>query len=135
MAFTRPRVCCGARAALEQRQDTIADRHFLGIADFSPPSPTPGLCVVDPDTGVTRAHLVAHGAWHVSEQMIGGSGMLGRSQGCLAVADSSLPEIMAHRQSSSVVTSAHIDPGIAKLCTLSNGARASAPVGSFTCRV
>jgi L,D-transpeptidase catalytic domain len=38
--------------------------------------------------------IVVHGAWYVSEQMIGYSGMLGRSQGCLAVADSSLPEIM-----------------------------------------
>ncbi len=38
--------------------------------------------------------LVVHGAWYVSEAMIGFSGMLGRSQGCFAVADSSLPEIM-----------------------------------------
>ena len=39
--------------------------------------------------------IVVHGAWYVNEQMIGRSGMLGRSQGCFAVADSSLPEIMA----------------------------------------
>jgi len=39
--------------------------------------------------------LVVHGAWYVNEQVIGHSGMLGRSQGCLAVADSSLPEIIA----------------------------------------
>jgi L,D-transpeptidase catalytic domain len=39
--------------------------------------------------------IVVHGAWYVSEKMIGYSGMLGRSQGCFAVADSSLPEIMA----------------------------------------
>ena len=38
--------------------------------------------------------IVVHGAWYVSEQMIGYSGMLGRSQGCFAVADSSLPEIL-----------------------------------------
>jgi hypothetical protein len=38
--------------------------------------------------------IVVHGAWYVSEEMIGYSGMLGRSQGCFAVADSSLPEIM-----------------------------------------
>ena len=38
--------------------------------------------------------IVVHGAWYVSEEMIGFSGMLGRSQGCFAVADSSLPEIM-----------------------------------------
>lgn len=39
--------------------------------------------------------IVVHGAWYVSKEMIGFSGMLGRSQGCFAVADSSLPEIMA----------------------------------------
>ncbi len=39
--------------------------------------------------------IVVHGAWYVNEEMIGHSGMLGRSQGCFAVADSSLPEIMA----------------------------------------
>jgi len=37
---------------------------------------------------------VVHGAWYVSEEMIGFSGMLGRSQGCFAVTNSSLPEIM-----------------------------------------
>ena len=39
--------------------------------------------------------IVVHGAWYVNEEMVGHSGMLGRSQGCFAVADSSLPEIMA----------------------------------------
>jgi hypothetical protein len=39
--------------------------------------------------------IVVHGAWYVNEEMIGHSGMLGRSQGCFAVADSSLPEILA----------------------------------------
>ncbi len=39
--------------------------------------------------------IVVHGAWYVNEEMIGRAGMLGRSQGCFAVADSSLPEIMA----------------------------------------
>jgi L,D-transpeptidase catalytic domain len=38
--------------------------------------------------------IVVHGAWYVSEEMIRFSGMLGRSQGCFAVANSSLPEIM-----------------------------------------
>lgn len=38
--------------------------------------------------------IVVHGAWYVSEEMIGFSGMLGRSQGCFAVTNSSLPEIM-----------------------------------------
>jgi hypothetical protein len=39
--------------------------------------------------------IVVHGAWYVNEDMVSRSGMLGRSQGCFAVADSSLPEIMA----------------------------------------
>jgi L,D-transpeptidase catalytic domain len=39
--------------------------------------------------------IVVHGAWYVNEEMIGHSGRLGRSQGCFAVANSSLPEIMA----------------------------------------
>jgi hypothetical protein len=38
--------------------------------------------------------IVVHGAWYVNEEMIGRSGLLGRSQGCFAVAESSLPEIM-----------------------------------------
>jgi L,D-transpeptidase catalytic domain len=38
--------------------------------------------------------IVVHRAWYVNEEVIGYSGMLGRSQGCFAVADSSLPEIM-----------------------------------------
>jgi L,D-transpeptidase catalytic domain len=39
--------------------------------------------------------IVVHGAWYVNERVIGDSGMLGRSLGCFAVADSSLPEIVA----------------------------------------
>lgn len=39
--------------------------------------------------------IVVHGAWYVNEEMIGHLGMLGRSQGCFAVAGSSLPEIFA----------------------------------------
>jgi hypothetical protein len=39
--------------------------------------------------------IVVHGAWYVNERVIGDFGMLGRSQGCFAVADSSLPEVMA----------------------------------------
>jgi hypothetical protein len=37
--------------------------------------------------------IVVHGAWYVSAAMIDRSGMLGRSQGCFAVADASLGEI------------------------------------------
>jgi hypothetical protein len=39
--------------------------------------------------------IVVHGAWYVNDRVIGESGMLGRSLGCFAVADSSLPEITA----------------------------------------
>lgn len=45
------------------------------------------------DNALSRA-IVVHAAWYVSEQMIGRSGMLGRSQGCFAVSSSSLQEIM-----------------------------------------
>jgi hypothetical protein len=39
--------------------------------------------------------IVVHAAWYVNERVIGHSGMLGRSLGCFAVADASLPQIMA----------------------------------------
>ena len=38
--------------------------------------------------------LVVHGAWYVSEAMLGHWGMLGRSQGCFAVSHDSLDEIL-----------------------------------------
>jgi hypothetical protein len=38
--------------------------------------------------------IVVHSAWYVSEEAAGNRGMLGRSQGCFAVAGSSLNEIM-----------------------------------------
>jgi L,D-transpeptidase-like protein len=38
--------------------------------------------------------IVVHGAWYVSRQMIVDCGMLGRSEGCFAVANSSLNEIL-----------------------------------------
>jgi L,D-transpeptidase catalytic domain len=46
------------------------------------------------NNALSRA-IVVHGAWYVSEEILGFSEMLGRSQGCFAVANSSLPEIMA----------------------------------------
>jgi hypothetical protein len=39
--------------------------------------------------------IVVHGAWYVSDSVLGYAGILGRSQGCFAVADSSLPEILS----------------------------------------
>jgi len=38
--------------------------------------------------------IVVHSAWYISEDMIGHFGMLGRSEGCFALAASSLPEVM-----------------------------------------
>jgi hypothetical protein len=38
--------------------------------------------------------IVVHSAWYVSEEMIGHFGMLGRSEGCFAVAGATLPEVM-----------------------------------------
>jgi hypothetical protein len=42
--------------------------------------------------------IVVHHAWYVNEAVIDHFGMLGRSEGCFAVAQSSLPEIMARLQ-------------------------------------
>jgi L,D-transpeptidase catalytic domain len=39
--------------------------------------------------------IVVHGAWYVSAEMVGHTGMLGRSEGCFAVAESSLDEILS----------------------------------------
>lgn len=41
----------------------------------------------------TRA-IVVHGAWYVSEEIARDRGVLGRSEGCLAVAQSSLDEVL-----------------------------------------
>jgi len=54
------------------------------------------LAGLDPTNSNAFARaIVVHGAWYVSEAILSFSGMLGRSQGCFAVASSSLPEIMA----------------------------------------
>lgn len=46
------------------------------------------------DNAASRA-IVVHGAWYVSEDIIRHFGALGRSEGCLAVASSSLDEVLA----------------------------------------
>jgi hypothetical protein len=46
------------------------------------------------DNAASRA-IVVHGAWYVSEDMVAQHGVLGRSEGCLAVAGSSLHEVLA----------------------------------------
>jgi hypothetical protein len=38
--------------------------------------------------------IVVHGAWYVSEKMIREHGMLGRSEGCFAVAEAHLPTVL-----------------------------------------
>jgi hypothetical protein len=46
------------------------------------------------DNAASRA-IVVHGAWYVSEEIVRHFGMLGRSEGCLAVANSSLDEVLS----------------------------------------
>ena len=46
------------------------------------------------DNAAARA-IVVHGAWYVSEEIVTHFGMLGRSEGCLAVPSSSLDEVLA----------------------------------------
>jgi L,D-transpeptidase-like protein len=51
---------------------------------------------LDPTNNNAAARaIVVHGAWYVSQSIISRSGTLGRSQGCLAVANSSLEEIIS----------------------------------------
>jgi hypothetical protein len=45
------------------------------------------------DNAASRA-IVVHGAWYVSEDIVQHFGVLGRSEGCLAVANSSLDEVL-----------------------------------------
>lgn len=50
---------------------------------------------LDPTNSNAAARaIVVHGAWYVSAQMAASRGVLGRSQGCLAVSSSSLEEVM-----------------------------------------
>jgi len=50
---------------------------------------------LDPTNSNAAARaIVVHGAWYVSEEIIGRCGMLGRSEGCLAVSHSSLDEVL-----------------------------------------
>lgn len=52
-----------------------------------------GLDVTN-DNAASRA-IVVHGAWYVSEEIVARFGILGRSEGCLAVANSSLSEVLS----------------------------------------
>jgi hypothetical protein len=45
------------------------------------------------DNALSRG-IVVHSAWYVSEEIVGHFGMLGRSEGCFAVAAATLPEVL-----------------------------------------
>jgi hypothetical protein len=45
------------------------------------------------DNAASRA-IVVHGAWYVSDDIVRHFGVLGRSEGCLAVANSSLDQVL-----------------------------------------
>lgn len=47
------------------------------------------------DNALARA-IVVHGAWYVSPDIVAEHGMLGRSQGCFAVADHDLEDVFRH---------------------------------------
>jgi hypothetical protein len=50
---------------------------------------------LDPtDSNAAARAIVVHGAWYVSEEIIGRFGMLGRSEGCFAVSRASLDEVL-----------------------------------------
>jgi hypothetical protein len=50
---------------------------------------------LDPTNSNAAARgIVVHGAWYVSDDIIGRCGMLGRSEGCLAVSSASLDEVL-----------------------------------------
>jgi hypothetical protein len=50
---------------------------------------------LDPTNSNAAARaIVVHGAWYVSDEMIGRCGMLGRSEGCFAVSQASLDEVL-----------------------------------------
>jgi hypothetical protein len=74
---------------------TSAGAYKTGSRYVGAHGPSMRLEGLDPTNrnALSRA-IVVHGAWYVNEQVINHFGMLGRSQGCFAVADSSLPEIM-----------------------------------------
>ena len=75
---------------------TSAGAYKTGSRYVGAHGPSMRLEGLDPtnSNALSRA-IVVHGAWYVNVQVVSHFGMLGRSQGCFAVADSSLDEIMA----------------------------------------
>jgi L,D-transpeptidase catalytic domain len=50
---------------------------------------------LDPENNNAEARaIVVHGAWYVSDNMVRDHGKLGRSEGCFAVAETVLPEVL-----------------------------------------
>jgi hypothetical protein len=153
-----PRLLRRALDALERHRDSIDQRDYIGIVDFSLPSRTPRFHVVNVADGTANSYLVAHGrgsdpahtgwlerfsneprshatsagayrtdgyyvgehgrsmrlvgldatndnaasraivvhgAWYVSDEIVARFGVLGRSEGCLAVANSHLNEVLS----------------------------------------
>jgi L,D-transpeptidase catalytic domain len=147
-----------ALEALERHSNSIEERDYIGIADFSLPSRTPRFHVLNVTDGTATSYLVAHGrgsdpahtgwlerfsneprshatsagayrtdgyyvgehgrsmrlvgldatndnaasraivvhgAWYVSDEIVARFGILGRSEGCLTVANSSLSEVLS----------------------------------------
>lgn len=53
------------------------------------------LIGLDPENNNAEARaIVVHGAWYVSDDMVRDHGKLGRSEGCFALADAVLPEVL-----------------------------------------
>ena len=67
------------------------DSHYVG--SHGPSLRLDGLDATN-SNAASRA-IVVHGAWYVSGQMVAHSGMLGRSEGCFAVDQSCLDEILS----------------------------------------
>ena len=77
-------------------QATSAGAYLTGASYMGEHGRSMRLEGLDPsnDCAAARA-IVVHSAWYVSEEIIAHFGMLGRSEGCLAVPSSSLDEIVA----------------------------------------
>ena len=77
-------------------QATSAGAYLTGALYMGEHGRSMRLEGLDPtnDCAAARA-IVVHSAWYVSEEIIAHFGMLGRSEGCLAVTNSSLDEIIA----------------------------------------
>jgi hypothetical protein len=76
-------------------QATSAGAYLTGSVYVGEHGRSMRLDGLDPtnDNAASRA-IVVHAAWYVSEEMVAHFGMLGRSEGCLAVASPSLGEVL-----------------------------------------